>query len=135
MHERSNPNVQFVPMREGLKCWRRISRILMLCVMFTASLSGHAILLSAAPAANQVVSGPDISVQLRFNSRIDAKRSRLALVSMDGQQIALMIEPQSTPETLRADAKGLKHGSYRLHWQVLASDGHISRGEIQFQVQ
>jgi len=29
---------------------------------------------------------------------------------------------------------GLAAGAYRLRWQVLASDGHITRGEIPFTV-
>ena len=29
---------------------------------------------------------------------------------------------------------GLKPGAYKLQWQVLASDGHISRGEVAFTV-
>jgi methionine-rich copper-binding protein CopC len=35
---------------------------------------------------------------------------------------------------MEAKAFHLAAGSYTLRWQVLASDGHISRGEIPFNV-
>jgi methionine-rich copper-binding protein CopC len=96
---------------------------------------GHAVLLSAAPAANQAVSGPDVLFNLQFNSRIDAKRSRLTIVGADGQQQSLQIEAQRSADTLQTEAKGLRQGSYVLRWQVLAADGHITRGEFPFRVQ
>jgi copper resistance protein C len=109
--------------------------ICLLCLVLAGSLYGHAILVSAAPAANQVVSGPDIPVKLRFNSRIDAKRSRITLVTSDGRQTGLAIETQTAADVLSTEVKGLKRGAYTLQWQVLAADGHITRGEVPFQVQ
>ncbi len=98
-------------------------------------LHAHAILTSSIPAAKQALRGPDISVRLTFNSRIDAKRSRLTLVAPGASEIRLGIGEQPSPEVLSSVAKGLRSGSYVLRWQVLASDGHISRGEIPFTVQ
>jgi len=94
----------------------------------------HAILLNAAPAADSTVTGPEVAVELRFNSRIDAKRSRLSFILPDRKLLPLTIEEQGPVDTLRATAAGLKRGVYRLVWQVLASDGHISRGEVPFTV-
>jgi len=66
--------------------------------------------------------------------RIDAARSRLTLVDPDGSSQPLEISAQDPPNTISAQAKGLRPGAYRLRWQVLASDGHITRGEIPFTV-
>ena len=92
----------------------------------------HAILLNATPAANQVVDGRSIPVKLRFNARIDAKRSRLSLVSPEGREFPLTIAGQDAPDTIAATAAAVPAGSYILRWQVLATDGHITRGEIPF---
>ncbi|TAI60323.1 copper resistance protein CopC, partial [Bradyrhizobium sp. Leo170] len=35
---------------------------------------------------------------------------------------------------LDAEAKGLSPGAWRLRWQVLSVDGHITRGDIPFTV-
>jgi len=94
----------------------------------------HAVLLESLPTLKGSVNGPDIPLKLRFNVRIDAARSRLTLVDSDGSTQALEIGRQDPPNTLSAQAKGLRRGAYRLRWQVLASDGHITRGEIPFTV-
>lgn len=94
----------------------------------------HAILLESNPSINSSVPGPGIPIKLRFNVRIDAHRSRLSLVKPDASTQSLVIAEQTPADTLASQAQGLQPGEYRLRWQVLASDGHISRGEIPFQV-
>src|SRR5215472_6709844 len=103
-------------------------------VWITAPVLAHAVLLESSPALKSSVSGPDVPLKLRFNVRIDAARSRLTLVDPDGTQQTLEIHGETGPDTLAAEAKGLHPGTYRLRWQVLASDGHITRGEIPFTV-
>jgi hypothetical protein len=94
----------------------------------------HAVLLESSPALKSSVTGPDVPLRLRFNVRIDMARSRLTLVRPDGSSQALEINKQAPPDTLSAHATGLMPGAYRLRWQVLAADGHITRGEIPFTV-
>ena len=94
----------------------------------------HAIVVSATPSSNGVVNGPDVGVKLQFNSRIDLHRSRLILVLPDGEQRKLVIDDKSAPDSLLSKAKELKAGTYILRWQVLAEDGHITRGEVPFGV-
>ena len=72
--------------------------------------------------------------RLRFNVRIDALRSRLFLLQPDGATRELKVKPQAAPDVLSADAEGLTRGNYKLHWLVLAADGHITQGDILFSV-
>jgi methionine-rich copper-binding protein CopC len=94
----------------------------------------HAILLDSSPAINSTVAGPGIPIKLRFNVRIDATRSRLTLVKPDASTQSLAITKDAPADTLASQAQDLNPGEYRIRWQVLASDGHITRGEIPFQV-
>ena len=110
------------------------SAVLFCLMLFAQPASAHAILLEATPAANSKVSGPEIAIRLRFNSRIDAQRSRLTLVLPDGSNRKLELLPQPSPDVLNSQVSGLADGSYRLQWQVLATDGHITRGEFSFEV-
>jgi hypothetical protein len=96
--------------------------------------SAHAVLLEASPAAGSTVKGPDISIRLRYNVRIEAARSRLSLLLPDKSVKSLSITQQPSPDTLITQAPAMPSGEYRLRWQVLASDGHITRGEIPFTV-
>jgi methionine-rich copper-binding protein CopC len=92
------------------------------------------VLVDATPASDSTIPGPDVDVELRFNLRIDRTRSRLTLVFPDGKTIALNITDHDKPDVLVSHATGLGRGSYRLRWQVLAIDGHITRGELLFHV-
>jgi methionine-rich copper-binding protein CopC len=98
------------------------------------TLEGHAVLKESHPAANSKVAGPDVPVMLKYNVRIDAKLSKLQLLNPDTSSTELKIEAQTSPDTLNAKATGLKPGEYKIRWQVLAPDGHITRGEIPFTV-
>lgn len=100
-----------------------------------SSSQAHAVLVESSPALKSTVTGPDVPLKLRFNVRIDAARSRLTLVGPDGasQTLEISSKPDAI-EIISAEAKGLHPGLYRLRWQVLASDGHITRGEIPFTV-
>jgi len=99
-----------------------------------APAAAHAVLLESSPSLKSAISGPDVPIKLRFNVRIDALRSRLTLIHPDGSAQVLEISKQTPADTLSAEATGLTAGAYRLRWQVLASDGHITRGEIPFTV-
>lgn len=94
----------------------------------------HAIVLESRPAAAESVAGPDVEFFLRFNSRIDVRRSRLDLMQPDGTTRELAIEPDEKPDRFTARAAGLVAGDYPLLWQVLSIDGHITRGTIPFRV-
>ena len=95
----------------------------------------HAILKSSTPAPNSTVAGPDVSIKLQFNVRIDATRSKLQMVNPDNTVSLLTVDKeQPSADTLTARAVGLKPGEYKMRWQVLAPDGHITRGEIPFKV-
>jgi len=115
----------------------RLGRNLVIAgVLASAPLAwAHAVLLEGSPRPGATVIGPSIPLTLRFNSRIDGKRSRLTATGANGKDEALGIAPQTKPDTLSAEIKGARPGRCRIRWQVLASDGHITRGELVFQVQ
>jgi hypothetical protein len=95
----------------------------------------HAVLVSSTPQKNAAVSGPDITINLKYNSRVDGARSTLSLLKPDGTVEKIGTPAQPAPDVLSATGRGLAKGSYVLRWQVLATDGHITRGEVPFQVQ
>jgi copper resistance protein C len=119
------------PRRIKLAAWFGIAAILLLAATL---LEGHAILKESRPAVNAKVPGPDVPIMLRYNVRIDAKLSKLQLQNPDNSVHDLSIDKQSSPDTLNSKAAGLAPGAYKIRWQVLAPDGHITRGEVPFTV-
>jgi methionine-rich copper-binding protein CopC len=96
--------------------------------------AAHAVIIDASPAPYSVMRGGDVPVLLRFNSRIDRRRSRLSLLATDRAPQNLPLDPAAGPDSLAARLEGLTAGQYRLRWQVLGIDGHITRGDIPFEI-
>ena len=94
----------------------------------------HAVLVTSRPGMNSTVSGPEIPVLLKYNSRIDIEHSTLTLLDPDGRVEKIVIESEPEPGLLSAKLTGLVKGAYVLRWQVLATDGHITRGKVPFRV-
>ena len=72
-------------------------------------------------------------MEFRFNSRIDPGRSRLTVSGPDNQPVVIPVEAGDGSNVLvsRVD---LKPGRQTVRWQVLAVDGHITRGVVAFTV-
>lgn len=98
-----------------------------------AAAGAHAILVDSAPAVGGSAAAGAVAMRLRFNSRIDHRRSRLTLTRPDRSQAVLPTGEDDTPDVLTARAD-LAPGAYTLRWQVLATDGHITRGDVPFTV-
>jgi copper resistance protein C len=94
----------------------------------------HAVLVKSTPSANATVHGGDLPITLKFNSRVDGTRSTLQIAAVGGQAKILVIDKQDVPDTLTTHASQLSPGKYVIQWQVLAVDGHITRGQIPFEV-
>jgi copper resistance protein C len=94
----------------------------------------HAIIVESTPKINDVITSPVLEIKLRFNVRVDGARSKLTLILPDGTARPVERLQQPSPDLLSAIVPKILPGNYRLHWQVLASDGHITQGEIPFSV-
>jgi len=115
---------------------RMFPLIVALCLAFAAGrqAAAHALVVESSPTIDSSVVGPQVDITLRFNSRLDHQRSRLTLVGPDGAEHRLALSQASAPDMLQAKATDVLPGAYKLRWQVLAIDGHITRGDIPFRV-
>ena len=101
--------------------------------MVPAVAGAHAILMESQPVAQATVAPGPADIKLRFNSRVDHARSRL-LLRAGGTETTLPVDPASAADSLAASAT-LQPGAYVIRWQVLAVDGHITRGDVPFTVE
>jgi methionine-rich copper-binding protein CopC len=104
-----------------------------LALLQPAPSGAHAILEASQPSANGTVAAGTVRFRLRYNSRIDHARSRLTLIRPDQTRTVVTIVTGDDPGTASAAAV-LTPGAYVLRWQVLAIDGHITRGDLPFTV-
>jgi methionine-rich copper-binding protein CopC len=95
----------------------------------------HAVLVKSSPAQGATVTaGGVVNVTLTYNSRIDVAHSSLHLVGPDGKAQSLAVDAHAAPNLLVAKAPVLTTGAYKLEWQVMATDGHITRGTVEFRI-
>ena len=102
-------------------------------LMSTSPAQAHAILMDSQPAPQAAMPPGPAIIKLKFNSKVDHARSRIALRA-NGAETTLPIDPASTADSMAAMAT-LSPGDYVVRWQVLAVDGHITRGDVPFSVQ
>jgi hypothetical protein len=122
--------------------WLRFGKVLRTGLLMVAAVLvlvpraawAHAILVHSSPAINATVEGPNVEVEMKFSSRVDGARSTVLLSTSDGKSKTLAIEHQSSPDTLTTHVSQLGPGNYSIQWQVLATDGHVTRGQIPFHV-
>jgi copper resistance protein C len=122
------------PMQPLLARWPAAALLPILAVLGPPPAFAHAVILAATPAPDAVIEARETPVTLRFNSRIDRERSRLSLLRPDRSSTTLPLDDRTGPDTLAAHLTGLSPGHYRLRWQVLGIDGHITRGDIPFEI-
>jgi methionine-rich copper-binding protein CopC len=113
---------------------RRAILVAALCLLGGRAAEAHAILIESMPMIGGTIPAGMTMLKLRYNSRIDRRRSRLILTLPDKSQSVLPILPEGGDDELLSHAE-LAPGEYNIRWQVLAVDGHITRGDIPFTVE
>lgn len=108
-----------------------LAAIVSLGLLLPDSAAAHAVLVESQPAPKAEISGSKVEFNLHYNSRVDAKRSRLALKGPAGTKV-LEVRQGKTEADLAASIATLAPGRYVLHWDVLSVDGHVSRGQVPF---
>jgi methionine-rich copper-binding protein CopC len=107
----------------------------LLCFGFAERAAAHALLVEAIPAEAATLATSPPQLVLRFNSRIEHKLSRAALIAGEnGAPQPLVVDADTAPDRLVATLPALAPGSYVVDWQVLSVDGHRVAGKLHFQV-
>ena len=94
----------------------------------------HAILEESTPPAGATVKSGPLNLQLRYNSRIDRTRSRLTLIRPDHIHDTVRNRPRRAARHHQRPSGFCRLGAYVIRWQVLAVDGHITRGDVPITV-
>jgi hypothetical protein len=114
-----------------------LAALLLPALMLPVMAHAHAILEESTPPAGASVKPGPLELRLRYNSRIDRDRSRLTLIRPDQAptetKTTIPIDADGPPDILAAHLT-LSPGAYIVRWQVLAVDGHITRGDVPITV-
>jgi len=127
-------SLRFMPARLYACQFALVVALLLAPLLVASPALAHAIITDSVPQNMAVVRGNLLPITLHFNSAIDARRSRLTLVRPNGSIKILTPALTAEPNLLQATATGLMPGKQHLRWQVLSKDGHITHGDIPFEV-
>lgn len=98
----------------------------------------HAILVSSTPKDKAVVKNSPAKVILNFDSRIEKRVSQVILRNQNNRRVPLRTPPggykAGKSNQLIVPLPSLKPGTYRLEYRILATDGHLTPGEIRFTI-
>lgn len=110
-----------------------------LAALLLAALSGqaaaHAHLVSAAPAANTIVTTAPAALQLLFSEALELKFSGVTLASSNkvAVQTGSAILSPGNARSLEVPVTGpMSPGRYTVEWHVLSKDGHKTHGAYAF---
>ena len=112
---------------------RAVCVFALVSLFLSRAADAHAILEESQPPIGGTIPAGTFALTFRYNSRIDRARSRLTLIRPDRTRETLTIDPDGPPDILTARI-ALTPGAYVVRWQVLAIDGHITRGDVNFTV-
>lgn len=94
----------------------------------------HAKLVSSSPAANQTVT-PPTSLTLKFSESIEVRFAQVTLSDASGTAVktgAVTQDPGDRAILIVPLAAPLAGGQYTVSWQIVAADGHKTKGTYHF---
>ena len=99
------------------------------------SVSAHARLEASEPKASSVLAQAPQRIRLQFNEAIEPAFSKVALMNVQGTEIAVKAIPDNdNHKALAVTLPALRAGDYRVHWTAMGHDGHKTKGEFSFTV-
>jgi len=101
---------------------------------FATSVYAHAVVIKTSMKERPVRPGQATEVEIRFNSAVEAKLSRIFLIDLGGKELALKISAGSSPDRLVVELPALSAGAYVFQYRVLAADGHFTDTALRFRI-
>ena len=95
---------------------------------------GHGVLIESFPSHGAILQESPATISLRFNAALEASITRITLVDLKRQSQALHVTDGSTLEQVVVSVPPLVPGVYNVNYQVLATDGHVTKGSIRFTI-
>lgn len=113
-----------------------ISCFINVCLMLGCCLVswGHGVLIESSPSHGAILKESPAIISLRFNAALEPSITQVSLVDLKQQKHTLNITDESTVERIVATVSPLPPGVYHVHYQVLATDGHVTEGSIRFTI-
>ena len=108
----------------------------LLCLGAGGHALAHAKLVSADPAESKTATPPPSELQLKFSEAIELSFAQVKVTGADGKAVKtgrLALDPSDKATLIVPFAAPLADGKYMVSWQVVAGDGHKTKGSYSFE--
>ncbi|WP_019421652.1 CopD family protein [Paenibacillus sp. OSY-SE] len=102
-------------------------------VLLPQPASAHANMASSSPLSNSELTDSPTEIRITYTEGIDADLSSMTLWNTDGAEIAGEVKSDGE-KTLVKSISSLPNGIYKVKWQVLSVDTHVTEGSFEFAV-
>lgn len=110
------------------------SALLLAAAGSPASLWAHAYPMVAVPTDGAVLREPPREVRIQFTEGIELEFSRIEVKNAAGEKMNAGNLRRIADDTVAVAVKALGPGTYRIEWQVLSVDTHVTDGVLRFTV-
>lgn len=104
--------------------------IIISSLLLASTVHAHARLKASVPAKNSVLHEAPTSLTLQFNS--SARMTSLTIQAKDGAPEKLVVESKKPATEFTVPLPKLAPGKYTVTWRVIATDNHVTSGQIPF---
>jgi copper transport protein len=113
-----------------------VTTVLLGAVALAPPANAHAAALGTEPASGSTTETSPQRVLVRFASPVEISLGALRLVDEKGGNVAIgaPVHPGGEVNAVAASVSNLADGGYVAVYQVISSDGHLTRGAFTFQV-
>lgn len=109
--------------------------IFSVAILFANHVSAHARTEKTVPRAGEILDSLPAEVIVYFDSEIEPKFSKLRVVDSQNQQVSKGISSdENDTKVLRTTILSSGSGTYHVYWNVVARDGHRTKGDYVFTV-
>jgi methionine-rich copper-binding protein CopC len=122
-----------MPSRRPLRRWLALLLAAALLVLAPATVSAHSELATSDPADGATVEGTPAEIVGTFTEPL-ADGSSLTLRDAAGATLATGAPEGADPVEISFEPPELEPGTYTLEWTAVATDGHVDRGTVTFEV-
>jgi methionine-rich copper-binding protein CopC len=95
---------------------------------------GHAYPMIVVPPDGATLREPPREIRIQFTESLEMEFSRIVVKTADGEIVSQGKLRRLADDIVAVDLKPLRPGAYRVEWQVLSVDTHVTDGVLRFTV-
>jgi len=107
---------------------------MMLVLLFPQKVDAHAQIQRSSPAAESELSSAPREIRITYTENINADLSSATLWTESGDSVSVKLSTENDNVLILTPSSDLGDGVYKVKWQVLSVDTHVTEGSFRFAV-